>query len=190
MKQEHTTTTTALVIGGCVPRLRHLLLLSLLVATYVLTDGEGAAASSAPARSSGVLTAGSVEEQEKAASVARAAADRCAGVARNAGFRTRSRLVTAVAVGMAESTCRASAQNRNGPTRGCPNGSIDRGMWQINDCYHPSVSKKCAYNAQCNAKAAYRISRQGTDWTPWASYNSGSYRRYLDEADAAVDRLR
>ena len=140
----HQRTTTALVVGGCVPGLGHVLLLSLLVATYGLADGEAAAASRAPARSPAVLTGGSVDGQNHAVSVvARAAVDRCAGVARNAGYRTRSRLVTAVAIGMAESTCRASARHRNGPTRGCRDGLTDRGMWQINDCYHADVSNDC-----------------------------------------------
>jgi hypothetical protein len=65
-----------------------------------------------------------------------AAADLCASVASRAGF-SGDRLVTAVAVGMGESSCRPDAQNSNGPTKGCPNGSVDRGLWQINSCWHP-----------------------------------------------------
>jgi hypothetical protein len=94
-----------------------------------------------------------------------AAADLCASVASRAGF-SGDRLVTAVAVGMGESSCRPDAQNSNGPTKGCPNGSVDRGLWQINSCWHPSVSKSCAYDAQCNANAAYRISAKGTNFKP------------------------
>ena len=119
---------------------------------------------------------------------ASAAADRCATVASRAGF-TGERLVTAVAVGMGESSCRPDAQNSNGPTKGCPNGSVDRGLWQINSCWHPSVSKSCAYDAQCNANAAYRISAKGTTFKPWVAYTNGSYAKYLDEARAAVSRL-
>jgi Lysozyme like domain len=94
-----------------------------------------------------------------------AAADLCASVASRAGF-SGDRLVTAVAVGMGESSCRPDAQNSNGPTKGCPNGSVDRGLWQINSCWHPSVSKSCAYDAQCNANAAYRISAKGINFKP------------------------
>jgi hypothetical protein len=119
---------------------------------------------------------------------ASAAVDLCAEVASRAGFRG-DRLVTAVAVGMGESSCRPNAQNANGPTKGCPNGSVDRGLWQINSCWHPSVSKSCAYDAQCNANAAYRISAQGTNFRPWAAYTNGSYRKFLAEARAAVGRL-
>jgi hypothetical protein len=117
-----------------------------------------------------------------------AAADLCATVASRAGF-TGDRLVTAVAVGMGESSCRADAQNANGPTKGCPNGSVDRGLWQINSCWHPSVSKSCAYDAQCNANAAHRISAKGTNFKPWVAYTNGSYRNHLEAARAAVARL-
>ena len=122
------------------------------------------------------------------ASASAAAADLCAKVALRAGF-SGDRLVTAVAVGMGESSCRPDAQNSNGPTKGCPNGSVDRGLWQINSCWHPSVSKSCAYDAQCNANAAYRISAKGTNFRPWVAYTNGSYRNHLEAARAAVGRL-
>ena len=126
----------------------------------------------------------------KAASdaAASAAIDLCATVASRAGF-SGERLVTAVAVGMGESSCRPDAHNANGPTKGCPNGSTDRGLWQINSCWHPSVSKSCAYDAQCNANAAYRISSGGANWKPWVAYTNGRYKNYLNEARAAVGRL-
>ena len=119
---------------------------------------------------------------------ASAAADLCATVASRAGF-SGDRLVTAVAVGMGESSCRPEAHNANGPTKGCPNGSVDRGLWQINNCWHPSVSKSCAYDAQCNANAAHRISAKGSNFKPWVAYTNGSYKKYLAEARAAVGRL-
>ncbi|WP_158550882.1 transglycosylase SLT domain-containing protein [Geodermatophilus sp. TF02-6] len=116
------------------------------------------------------------------------ASDLCAKAASRAGF-TGNRLVTAVAVGMAESGCNPTAYHANGPTKGCSQGSVDRGLWQINNCYHPSVSKSCAYDAQCNANAAYRISSGGATWRPWAAYNNGRYKAYLAQAKTAVDRL-
>jgi lysozyme-like protein/VCBS repeat protein len=116
------------------------------------------------------------------------AADLCAQVGYDAGFRI-DRLVTAIAVGLAESGCRPLAAGHNGPTAGCPSGSTDRGLWQINGCYHPEVAVACAFDAACNARAAYRISSSGTDWTPWRTYDDGAYRAYLDEAGAAAGRL-
>ena len=56
-------------------------------------------------------------------SASAAAADLCAQVGAAAGFPKDNRLVTAVAVGLAESGCNPSAQGPNGPTAGCPNGS-------------------------------------------------------------------
>ncbi|WP_163509110.1 transglycosylase SLT domain-containing protein [Fodinicola acaciae] len=110
-------------------------------------------------------------------------ADLCAQVGLNAGF-PRDRLVTAVAVALAESRCNPLAKSP--PNH---NGTIDRGLWQINSGAHPEVSDACAYDAQCNANAAYRISSGGTNWQPWSTYNNGAYRAYLSEAQAAVDRL-
>ncbi|MBM7077684.1 transglycosylase SLT domain-containing protein [Micromonospora humida] len=114
--------------------------------------------------------------------------DLCAQVAYAAGFRNNP-LVTAVAVAMAESSCNPSAVGSNGPTAGCPNGSLDRGLWQINNCYHPTVNDTCAYNSQCNANAAYSISSGGSNWQPWSTYNNGAYAAYLSAAQAAVARL-
>ncbi len=45
----------------------------------------------------------------------------------------------AVAVGLAESGGNPTARNPNPPTPGCPTGSVDRGGWQLNDCYHAEV---------------------------------------------------
>ncbi len=42
---------------------------------------------------------------------------------------------------------------------------------QINSV-HGSLSTFDAYG---NARSAVLISRDGTDWTPWTTYNSGAY---------------
>jgi hypothetical protein len=104
--------------------------------------------------------------------------DLCVTVGRAAGF-TGDNFVKAVAVAMAESGCNPLA-------RGVNSGSIDRGLWQINDFYHSEVTDACAYDAQCNANAAYRISDHGSDWTPWSTYNSGAYLQYLKAASTAI----
>lgn len=82
-----------------------------------------------------------------------ASSDLCAQTGYDAGFRGDG-LVTAVAVALAESSCNPSAtnvQNNTPPSR-------DRGLWQINDYWHPEVDDACAYDAQCNANAAFEIS--------------------------------
>ena len=113
---------------------------------------------------------------------------RCAEPTHYVHFK-RHRAVTAVAIGMAESYCTVRAKHRDGPTGGCPDGSVDRGLWQINSCYHPEVSKHCAFKANCNARAAKRISDRGRNWTPWSVYNSGVYEQYLAVAKQAVDQV-
>jgi Lysozyme like domain len=152
-----------------------------LCAAVLLVGGDFG--SPAPARAAADTSAASAS-----ATLARAA-DLCARTARRAGFSKTGTLVTAVAVALAESHCSTKAVNRNGRTRGCPRGSIDRGVWQINDCHHPKVSARCAHTAQCSANAAYRISSHGKTFRPWVAYRNGRYRSYLAEARAAVGRL-
>ncbi|MER6100747.1 transglycosylase SLT domain-containing protein, partial [Streptomyces sp. NPDC001728] len=113
-----------------------------------------------------------------------APSDLCAQTGYTAGFRGDG-LVTAVAVALAESSCNPSAYN---VTNNTP-PSTDRGLWQINDYWHPEVNDACAYDPQCNANAAFAISSGGTNWQPWSTFNQGAHRRHLDEARAAVDRL-
>lgn len=110
--------------------------------------------------------------------------DLCAEVGYTAGFRGDA-LVTAIAVGMAESSCNPLASNVQNNTP----PSTDRGLWEINSYWHSEVSDTCAYDAQCNANAAYRISNKGTDWAQWSTYKEGAHLRYLDAARAAADRL-
>ncbi|MHC3456200.1 transglycosylase SLT domain-containing protein, partial [Streptomyces prasinus] len=121
------------------------------------------------------------------ASPAQAApSDLCAQVGHQAGWRGGA-LEIAVAVALAESGCDPSASNSAGNVD-AP-GSTDRGLWQINNHFHPDVSNACAYDAQCNANAAYRISSGGRNWQPWSTYNRGLHQRHMDAARAAVARL-
>lgn len=48
-----------------------------------------------------------------------------------------------------ESTFNPKAYSKNPPTKGCPQGSTDRGIFMINDCYHLEVSDECAYDVNC-----------------------------------------
>jgi peptidoglycan hydrolase-like protein with peptidoglycan-binding domain len=108
-----------------------------------------------------------------------------AALARAAGLPCGEPLALGVAIAVAESNLRGDALNRNSPTSGCADGSSDVGLWQINDCYHPGVSRACAFEAACNARAMVAISSAGTDWTPWTTYKNGAYRDSLAAAQAA-----
>jgi murein DD-endopeptidase MepM/ murein hydrolase activator NlpD len=83
---------------------------------------------------------------------------------------------TAAAVAMAESGGRPDAVGVN------DDGSRDRGLWQINDRWHPEASDACAFDAACNAQAAYTISNGWTDFAPWTTYRTGAYRQFLQAA--------
>lgn len=95
----------------------------------------------------------------------------------------------AVSVILAESGGRTRAQNRNGPTRGCPGGSLDRGLAQINSCYHSEVSDTCAYDPYCNVSAMWRISDHGRSFHQWATFNSGVYRQFMNAAAEWVSHV-
>jgi len=108
--------------------------------------------------------------------------------AAQAGF-TGQGLRLAVAVGLAESGGNSTARGPNPPTPGCPTGSVDRGAWQLNNCYHPEISDVCADDLGCAAVETYRISAGGSDWTGWTTYTSGAYRAHLAAADQAIAAL-
>lgn len=136
------------------------------------------------------------------ASAAATPIDLCARVSNAAGFRGGA-LVTAVAVAMAESTCNPNAFHVNPSALAAAEGagtavfnalagctqSIDRGLYQINSCAHPDVTDECAFDAQCNADFTYTLSAAGSDWSDFNGFTGGSYRTFLADARAAVQRL-
>jgi hypothetical protein len=70
----------------------------------------------------------------------------------------------AAEVAMAESGGQQDATNVN------TDGSTDEGYWQINNYAHPG---QATFDPLGNAKAAVSISADGTNWTPWMTYDSG-----------------
>lgn len=96
--------------------------------------------------------------------------------AQNAGFSGSSAQIIA-AIAMAESSLNPSAQHTNS------DGSIDRGILQINSRWHPEVSDTCAYNAACSFQQSLRISSNGTNFSPWSTYTSGAYQKYLNNSN-------
>jgi hypothetical protein len=138
----------------------------------------------------GALPSASVQasapvEHKTCRSVSRSDGDRLsaaqlAKLARDAGF-TGDGLVNAVAVALAESSGFTKALLVN------ENCTRDRGLWQINDYWHPEVSEQQAFDPVQNAKAAYEISSQGTDWDQWSTWESGAYKDYLPDAEQAVN---
>ncbi len=99
-------------------------------------------------------------------------------VAETAGFSGPG-LAMAIAVAEAESGGDPDATDDDA------NGTIDRGLWQINSV-HAAYSPACDYDPACNASAAYAISAGGRDWTAWVTYQHGSEIAFLPAATAWV----
>ena len=98
--------------------------------------------------------------------------------ASRAGF-TGKNLVIAIAVAMAESGGDPNAINTANK-----DGSIDRGLWQINSV-HTQFQQSRLFDPAYNAFAAFQISG-GSNWFPWASYTNGRYQKFLNQAQQAV----
>ncbi|MBV9381973.1 MAG: LysM peptidoglycan-binding domain-containing protein [Streptosporangiaceae bacterium] len=69
--------------------------------------------------------------------------------------------VTAASIAMAESS---GEEYSTGPVG-------ERGYWQV----APEHGSLSTYDPLGNARAAVAISSNGTDWTPWTTYNNGAY---------------
>jgi hypothetical protein len=85
----------------------------------------------------------------------------------------------AAAVAMAESGGRSNATNTN------TDGSIDRGLWQVNSV-HGGLSTT---DPIANAKAAVKISSNGKNWSPWVTFKTGAYKKYLSPTTLANANL-
>jgi hypothetical protein len=81
----------------------------------------------------------------------------------------------AAAVALAESGGDSSASNTNS------DGSTDRGLWQINSV-HGALS---TFDITGNVKAAIQVSNNGKNWSPWVTYVSGAFRKFLSPTTAA-----
>jgi hypothetical protein len=91
---------------------------------------------------------------------------------------------TAVAISWHESRGNPDAMNDKNNT---PAGSRDRGLWQINDHWHPSVTDSCAFDPECSTAYAAKLYREN-GWKPWATFKRGAYRPFLEQAEAAVEQ--
>lgn len=112
-----------------------------------------------------------------------------ADVLRQAGF-TGPQLQMARAIMLAESGGRATAYNPNAGT-----GDNSYGLFQINmlGAMGPArrrqfglPSNEALFDPLTNAKVAYQMSKGGTDWSPWSTYKSGAYRKYMGNVPAST----
>ena len=110
-----------------------------------------------------------------------AAVASAAGFANTAGQYQGLGLTWAVAICLAESGGDTTDVGTNS------DGSVDRGLWQINSVHIPPYDPVQLLVAGYNAAAAFAISGSGTSFTPWSTF-SYDYRAYqfLARAAAAV----
>jgi hypothetical protein len=102
-----------------------------------------------------------------------------ANAARAAGI-PESALATALSIMMAESggiPGRINDKNTN--------GSIDRGLWQINSI-HSQYDPIRLLDPNYNAKAMADLSSGGTNWKPWVAYNEGHNKKFLSQVNQAL----
>lgn len=101
-----------------------------------------------------------------------------AGLASMAGFSGED-LAIAVAVSRAENrTGNDQATHKNA------DGSIDVGLWQMNNRYWGTV--EALKSPTENAKQAKKASSSGRGWSNWTQYRNGAYRSFLAEARKAA----
>ena len=99
--------------------------------------------------------------------------------AKNAGFSGRP-LSIILAIAQAESGLDTHSINVNNDVY----RSVDRGIVQINNHWHPEVSDQCAFDPGCAFVQAYRISAGGTNFNQWATYTNGSYLKFMSSSQS------
>lgn len=114
-------------------------------------------------------------------------AEEMLNLAFDAGF-DKPNAVVIVCIAFAESGGYDGALGYNPPTLGCPLGSIDRGILQINSCYHSEVSNACALDARCSFVEAFRISYGGLEYGEWTTYQVQAHLAFVDHVEAALKR--
>jgi hypothetical protein len=91
----------------------------------------------------------------------------------------------AIAIILAESGGNPGATN----TEGNKPPSIDRGLWQFNSKWHPEVTDSCAFDPVCSTKAAFALSKGGTDYSQWTAFKNGTFKQFLARAQAALSGI-
>lgn len=117
--------------------------------------------------------------------------EQVAAYAYQAGFRGDN-LTTAVAVAYPESGLNPQSLNNNPST-----GDYSAGLWQINyfgDLYNERSQKygtpeQLLADPARQAAAAFDVSGQGSNFSPWSTYKSGAYLQYVDAAQKAVNNF-
>lgn len=104
-------------------------------------------------------------------------------VAYAAGLRGDA-LAKSIAIAIAESSGRTDVVNLIGAT----------GLWQINEpvwrSADPAFTIEGLKDPQTNARAMMLISKNGTNWHPWSTYNVGAHLIWMSTANKVVAQLK
>ena len=83
---------------------------------------------------------------------------------------------TMAAIAMAESSGNPNATNNNS------NGTVDRGLWQINSVHSQFDPNRLLTDPLYNAQAAVAIEKS-SGLGAWTTYTSGAYKQFLNKPD-------
>ena len=102
-----------------------------------------------------------------------------------AGFHTEDQLLTVTSIAVAESSLWTGLRNWHPEygTRSTPTGTephADRGLFQINSYWWPQHGDAATDDPFQAARIVYEISRGGSDFTPWHTYEWGWVQQYWD----------
>jgi hypothetical protein len=90
---------------------------------------------------------------------------------RNGGSKKLAPVMAAIA--LAESGGYTQAHHTNS------NGTVDRGLWQINSSNYKLYKGHNIFDPNVNAHAAKRLAEGGKGLGNWTTYNTGAYLKYL-----------
>lgn len=108
-----------------------------------------------------------------------------------------NQVATAVAIALAESSLKINTTSAI-----APDGTVGRGLWQIESSHTQYDAAQLNSNPAYNAKAMADLSAKGSNWHPWTTFGyvgnpprfvgwgQGSYKTYLPVAEAAVAELK
>lgn len=119
-----------------------------------------------------------------------------AQTAKEAGFNAQSAIV-AVAIALAES--QGNPNNIGDSSLQTDFWGESIGLWQIRSIKTPYLdqahgtdalrNRQKLFDPNYNAQTAYIISKNGTNWYPWSTYKDGSYEKYLNIAQTAIQSV-
>lgn len=105
-------------------------------------------------------------------------------LAQAAGF-IGSDALTAAAIALAESGGNPKAYNPE-TAAGTPQGKGSYGLWQIYLKAHPEFEGQDLFDPPTNAAAAFKtFSDAGGSFTPWSTFNSGAFQKFIQGGSSA-----